>query len=161
MALLLLPMQGKAQEFYNLTAQEVRIDSVLPVFTYHKPLGYHYADSIYTIGIEYPEFTDMSAAEVRLYKQLGGEEPGELPEISRHIGVERKQGVLDVSFCPVVKRDGKYRKLVSFKLNVRAEAKAVMARTRADESPAGRYAEHSVLQSGTWAKIRVSKSGIH
>ena len=161
MALLLLPMQGKAQEFYNLTAQQVRIDSVLPVFTYHKSLGYYYADSIYTIGIEYPEFTDMSAAEVKLYKQLGGEEPGELPEISRHIGVERKQGVLDVSFCPVVKRDGKYRKLVSFKLNVSAEAKTVMAKTRADESPAGRYAEHSVLQNGTWAKIRVSKTGIH
>ena len=33
--------------------------------------------------------------------------------------------------------------------------------TRADVSPSERYAQHSVLQSGKWAKIRVAGSGIH
>ncbi|MBO7045140.1 MAG: Por secretion system protein, partial [Prevotella sp.] len=71
--------------------------------------------------------------------------------------------MLDVSFCPIVKRDGKYQKLVSFKLNVKGSVKA-QARTRADDSlsvHSGRYAEHSVLQNGIWAKIRIPASGIY
>jgi hypothetical protein len=86
--------------------------------------------------------------------------------------VARKQGLLDVSFCPIVKRDGKYQKLISFKLNIKGQARdckslatpgslATQARTRTDDSPSGRYAEHSVLQSGTWAKIRIPASGIY
>ena len=163
LTLLLLCLQGKAQEFINLTAQEVRIDSVLPAYTYQKPLGSHYADSTYTVSIEYPEFTDMTEADILRYQRLGGDEPGALPEVTQHVCVARKQGVLDISFCPIVKRDGKYQKLVSFKLNVKGKAKsgAYKARTRVGESPSSRYAAHSILQSGTWAKIRIPASGIY
>jgi len=163
LTLLLLCLQGKAQGFINLTAQEVRLDSLLPAYTYQKQLGPHYADSTYTVSIEYPEFIDMSEADIQRYHQLGGEEPGELPEIMQHVCVAKKQGMLDVSFCPIVKRDGKYQKLVSFKLNVKGSVKA-QARTRADDSlsvHSGRYAEHSVLQDGLWAKIRIPASGIY
>ena len=163
MTLLLLCLQGKAQGFINLTAQEVRIDSVLPSYTYQKPLGSHYADSTYTVSIEYPEFIDMTEADIQRYQQLGGEEPGTLPEVTQHVCVARKQGVLDISFCPIVKREGKFQKLVSFKLAVKGKAReglAAAARTRANESSV-RYAEHSVLQSGTWAKIRIPASGIY
>ena len=165
LTLLLLCLQGKAQGFFNLTAQEVRIDSVLPTFTYQKSLGSHYADSIYTVSIEYPEFMEMSKADIQRYHQLTDEALPELPEITQYIGVSRKQGMLDVSFVPLVYRDGKYQKLVSFKLNVKAEAKT-LARTRAEaedsvETESGCYAEHSVLRSGTWAKIRIPESGIY
>ena len=163
LTLLLLCLQGKAQGFINLTAQEVRIDSVLPSYTYQKPLGSHYADSTYTVSIEYPEFIDMTEADIQRYQQLGGEEPGTLPEVTQHVCVARKQGVLDISFCPIVKREGKFQKLVSFKLAVKGKAReglAAAARTRANESSV-RYAEHSVLQSGTWAKIRIPTSGIY
>jgi len=34
-------------------------------------------------------------------------------------------------------------------------------RTRADVSPSERYAEHSVLQSGKWARISIAESGIY
>ena len=163
MTLLLLCLQGKAQGFINLTAQEVRLDSLLPAYTYQQQLGPHYADSTYTVSIEYPEFIDMSEADIQRYHLLGGEEPGELPEIMQHVCVAKKQGMLDVSFCPIVKRDGKYQKLVSIKLNVKGSVKA-QARTRADDSlsvHSGRYAEHSVLQDGLWAKIRIPASGIY
>lgn len=43
--------KGSAQEFFNLTADEVRIDSVLPVFTYTKHLGANFADSVYEVRI--------------------------------------------------------------------------------------------------------------
>jgi hypothetical protein len=171
LTLLLLCLQGKAQGFINLTAQEVRIDSVLPAFTYQKPLGPHYADSTYTVSIEYPEFIDMSEADIKRYLQLTDEALPELPEIMQHVGVSRKQGMLDVSFVPLVYRDKKYQKLVSFKLNVKTEAKA-RARARAEEKDSvettdsvntevGRYAKHSVLQSGIWTKIRIPESGIY
>ena len=157
LTLLLLCLQGKAQGFINLTAQEVRIDSVLPAYTFQKPLGPRYADSTYTVSIEYPEFIDMTEADIQRYQQLADGEPGALPEVTQDVCVARKQGVLDISFCPIVKRDGKYQKLVSFKLNVKGTPSA-KARTRADVSPAARYAEHSVLQSGTWAKIRIPRA---
>ena len=148
----------RAQEYFRLTASEVRIDSLLPVFTYQKQLGSRYADSIWHVSIEYPLFEDMSAADIRRYRQVSGAPLPSWPEISQTIGVTRRQGVLEVSFVPLVYRDGKYQKLVEFKLNVEATAKA---RTRGDDNPAERYADHSVLQSGTWAKIRIPESGFY
>jgi hypothetical protein len=130
----------------------------LPVFTYQKQLGSRYADSIWHVSIEYPLFEDMSAADIRRYQQVSGAPLPSWPEISQTIGVTRRQGVIEVSFVPLVYRDGKYQKLVEFKLNVEATAKA---RTRGDDNPAERYADHSVLQSGTWAKIRIPESGFY
>ena len=148
----------RAQEYFRLTASEVRIDSLLPVFTYQKSLGSHYADSLWHVSIEYPLFEDMSAADIRRYQQVSGAPLPSWPEITQSIGVTRKQGVLEVSFVPLVYRDGKYQKLVEFKLNVVATTKA---RTRGGDNPAERYADHSVLQSGNWAKIRVPESGFY
>lgn len=158
-ALLLFSLQTEAQEFFNLTAQQVRIDSLLPVFTWQKQLGPDYADSAYTVSIEYPEFVEMSKAEIRRYQEISGEPLPELPAVTQTIGVARKQGVLDVSLVPLVYRDGKYRKLVSFKLNVeRTRSLGVKGRTRHVEE---RYADHSVLREGAWAKIRIPESGFY
>ena len=148
----------RAQEYFSLTASEVRIDSLLPVFTYQKQLGAHYADSLWHVSIEYPLFEDMSAADIRRYQQVSGAPLPSWPEITQAIGVARRQGVLEVSFVPLVFREGKYQKLVEFKLNVEATAKS---KTRSDVSPSERYAAHSVLQSGTWAKIRIPESGFY
>ena len=159
LALLFLCQQVGAQEFFNLTARQVRIDSLLPVFTYQKILPDHFADSVYTVSIEYPEFIEMGKADLRRYQQISGEPLPELPIVTQTVGVARKQGVLDVSFVPLVFRDGKYQKLVSFKLNVVASPKA-QTRTRSEEGST-RYAEHSVLREGTWAKIRIPESGFY
>ena len=153
--------RAEAQDFFNLTAQEVRIDSLLPVFTHSLPLGSHYADSVYTVSIDYPEFIDMSKADIQRYHRLTDTEPAALPVISQNLCVSRKKGFLDVSFTPIVKRNGKYQKLVSFKLGLQAAAKTTGAKTRAGETATGRYAAHSVLQSGKWAKIRIPQSGIY
>ena len=147
-----------AQEFFNLTADEVRIDTLLPVFTWQKQLGAQYADSIYSVTIEYPEFIEMSKEDIRRYREISGVPLPELPVVTQNVGVARKQGVLDVSLVPLAFRDGKYRKLVSFKLNVEARA---VSRARTRDAGNERYAEHSVLQSGTWAKISIPESGIY
>lgn len=154
-----------AQEFFNLTASQVKIDTLLPRFYSSFPLGQHYSDSVYSVVIEYPEFVDMTDADVRRYKAITSDSLPELPVISSTLGVSRKKATLDVSFVPLVFRDGKYQKLVSFKLNKTAKAvgnsrKLMPSQTRAVDAT-GRYAQHSVLSSGTWAKIRVPSSGVY
>ena len=153
-------MRVSAQTFYNLTAQQVRIGEALPVFTYQQQLGPHYADSVYAVRIDYPEFIDMREADIRRYQQISGEPLSAMPVVKQSVGVVRKQGVLDVAFVPLVYRDGRYQKLVSFMLKVERRAKGARAATRG-EGANGRYAEHSVLKEGTWVKIRVPESGYY
>ena len=105
-----------AQRFYNLTAPQVRVDSVLPVVSYAIPLYDNYADSTYTVSIEYPEFIPMSDADIQHYQQITQEELPKLPKISQQIAVSRKKASLEVSFVPLVYRNKKYQKLVSFML---------------------------------------------
>lgn len=152
---------ARAQKFFNLTAEEVRIDTLLPAFHYAHPLGEHYADSTYSVKIVYPEFLPMSAADIKRYQQLSGRPLGEMPEIYQTMSVSRKQGTLHIGFVPIVYRDGKFQKLVSFKLEVRGERLMVSGERRARRTEGERYAEKSVLATGTWAKIRVPASGIY
>ena len=149
-----------AQRYFNLTATQVKVDSVLPVVAYAIPLYDNYADSTYTVSIEYPEFIPMSDADIRNYQQITQEELPRLPKVSQQISISRKKASLEVSFVPLVYRNKKYQKLVSFMLKVKPKAinKRSISR-RAGES--NRYADHSVLQDGTWVKIRIPQTGIY
>ena len=161
--LLLVCLGIKAQQFYNLTAQEVRIDSVLPLFTYTQELGARYADSVYTVSIDYPEFIDMTETDVARLRRITDKPLPAMPEIEQYVGVSRKRGTLYVGFVPLVFRDGKYQKLVSFKLRVEAKAHEASRAYGANGANKANefYANHSVLSSGRWAKIRVPSSGVY
>ena len=156
---LLFDLSVQAQEFFNLTAEQVRVDSLLPVFSYECELGPAYADSVYTVSIEYPEFIEMSTSDItRCQQLLGSDTLPAMPAIEQYIGVSRKCGTLYIQFVPLVFREGRYRKLVSFMLKVKSSP-APRRRRAADEG--SRYADHSVLASGNWAKIRVPSTGIY
>ena len=155
-ALLLSCLTARAQQYFNLTADEVRIDSLLPVFTHKIPLGYSYADDAYSVAISYPEFIPMSDADIRRYQQITDKPLPSLPEVSQMVSVDRKQGELIVSFVPLVFRDGKYQKLVSFMLTT--TRKPLRRSSRAGGTI---YADHSVLAEGRWVKIRVPSSGVY
>ena len=162
--LLCMPAMAQKKEFVHLTADELEIDSVLPHFTWSMALPANYADSVYTSEILYPEFIDMTNAEAERYVQIGGDEPGALPEVESFVSVDRKQGVFVTTFVPIVRRDGKWQKLVSFMISVKsAPVSASMRRANATlrAGQASRYASHSVLAKGDWAKIRVAESGIY
>jgi hypothetical protein len=165
MMLLLFCLLAEAQEYVDLTAEQVRIGQQLPVFTWQKQLGPHFDDSVYVVSIAYPEFIDMSADDIRRYQQISDGKPlPEMPVVNQSVGVSRKRGVLDVSFVPLVFRNGKYQKLVSFKLEVDQTAspmRAPLLLSRGTRSNSERYVEHSVLREGTWAKIRVAESGFY
>ena len=147
-----------AQGFYNLTAKDVKIDSLLPFVNYSWPLGGNYADSTYEVRIAYPEFLDMDEEDVSRYHAITTEQLPELPRIQQYVGVSRKSGTLYAQFVPLVFREGKYQKLVSFQLQVKS---APAGKTRRASSSGDRYAAHSVLSSGHWAKIRVSETGFY
>ena len=163
MATLLLSVMAHAQHFFNLTADEVKIDSVLPCFSYQQALGPHYADSVYEVSIAYPEFMEMSKGDIARYQAITTEVPPTLPNVEQFVSVVRKEGVLNVSFVPVVFRDGKYQKLVSFMLDVKATAPGHSRNlsTLHPSPSSSRYAAHSVLAEGKWAKIRVGETGIY
>ena len=156
---------ASAQEFFNLTADEVRIDSVLPHFEYTWDIP---AEGSYTVSIEYPEFINMAASDIARLKSITDEPLPEMPVVETTVGISRKKGLLHASFVPLVFRDGKYQKLVSFKLKVEGHrdrnddpilGQVPVPMTRGEEG--SRYAAHSVLASGQWAKISVEQTGIH
>ena len=157
-----------AQTFYNLTAEEVRVDSVLPLFTFQQAIGSQYADSTYTISLEYPEFIDMQQADILRYQKIAGPMlPPAMPVVDQYIGVSRRQGTLYASFCPIVYRDGKYQKLVSFMVKKKSMAVA-QSRKANSKLPAqsegvlsSEIALSSKLKTGQWVKIRVPETGIY
>ena len=154
----------RAQRFFNLTAEEVRIDSVLPFFSCSVQLDGAWEDSVYTATIEYPEFIEMGEADVARYERISGGPLPELPEVEANVVVERRRGRLEVSFVPLVMRGGKYMKLVSFMLDVKSSPQSrakVAARMATAASRGDRYAAHSVLREGRWAKIRVPETGVY
>jgi len=164
--LLALPMQ--AQKFYNLTAEEVRVDSVLPRFVYSRPLPDNYQDSIYTATVKYAEYVDMTVADIANYNRISGAALPSQVAVDTNVSLCRKKGTLVVSFCPLVFRKNKYQILVSFMLDIKAQpvsrslAKARQkSRASSTENENSEYAAHSVLASGKWAKIRVPETGVY
>ena len=149
-----------AQRFFNLTAPQVKVDSVLPVVTYAIPLFDNYADSTYTISIEYPEFIPMSDNDIKNYQAITKEPLPRLPKVNQQISVSRKKSTLEVSLVPLVYRNKKYQKLVSFMLKVKSKAVS-NKKSGKRASTTSPYAEHSILQEGTWVKIRIPESGIY
>ena len=150
------------KRFYNLTAEELRIDSFLPNVAYSVPLPYNYQDSTYTLSIRYPEYIDMPASDVRKYKAICKELNTEKnPKIQHSISIDKKRATFVAHISPVVFRNGKYQYLVSFLADLKSSPVSKAKAKRLASPKAERYAEHSVLSKGKWAKIRVSDSGIH
>ena len=174
--LLLACLYVQAQRFYNLTAQDIRVDSVLPRFSCAIPLTGQFQDSIYTVSILYPEFDEMTSTDIARYQTISGLPLPPMPVLTQQWAMSRGEGELIVSFCPLVYRDGKYQALVSFMLQVQAAARKKLpattlssastratAATVATQTGTGipHYADHSVLHTGRWVKIRVKKSGVY
>lgn len=154
-----------AQRFFNLTADEVKVDSVIPVVSMDMKLPANYKDSVYTAEILYPEYIDMPEEDINNYQRITGCDtttPSPLPAVAQHVIFSRKQPSMLFSLTPVVYREGRYQYLVSFMLKVTSapvgKAKALRAPALASDE---RYAPHSVLATGRWAKISVASTGIY
>lgn len=157
-------MGVQAQRFFNLTAEEVRIDSVLPYFTNSRVLEGCFQDSTYEVRIKYPEYIPMSQKDIEKYHSLTNAPIPTEPVVSKHIAIDRKKGNLDVEFLPIVMHEGRPQWLVSFMLDVTAKPlkrSVRKARARAEAAISERYASHSVLAQGKWARIAVPEDGVY
>lgn len=149
--------------FTQVNWHTLHIDSVLPVYSEVVPLETDFRLYDYDVAIEYPEWQQASSKESEAIRTRYVNMVSDTLDIRTHVGVSRKRGLLDVSFVPIVFRDGKYQKLTSFKMSITPRPKAsrrqVPSRNNAENSQ--QYAEHSVLASGRWVKVSVKKDGIY
>ena len=150
------------RKFYNLTADELRVDSVLSEFAETMPLRGQYNDSVYKAEILYPEFEDMTAEEAGL---LETSHPsvlplGSMPSVRQTLVTSRGRSSIVFSFNPFVFRDGRYQKLTGFMLDVKSSP--APRRSHAGDQPEEkkRYPDKSIFASGKWGKISVQTTGI-
>ena len=98
-----------------------------------------------------PEYMDMSEQDILKYKSITSDTLPSSPIISQNVSLDKDKGFLDISFIPIVYRNGKYQKIVSLcsrrHLRPSTKSKLVTLQTRSTTS-SERYASHSVLATG-------------
>lgn len=154
-----LPLRA-ADDFTVIDWQALRIDSVMPVYTEVVPLESDYRCWDYVVQVLYPEWGTLTADETQavqrhdalVYEQL---------DIRTHVSVNRKMGELDIAFVPIVRRGGKYYKLLSGKVVITPVAKKGAAKVQQRSEASERYTRESRLASGRWVKIGVTQDGIY
>lgn len=156
----LFPLSAWPQ-FVEVCWSSERGDSLLPLCTSVVDLPADYASYSYSAHVEYPEYQRMTAEEVARYSLA--EEYASLPahpSVEYHVGVQAKRPQLDMFFVPVVKRDGAYYRLNSYKLVI--DRIPLPQRAAVAVSPAAeRYAQNSLLASGKWVRVSVKENGVH
>ena len=160
--------------FVSIDEKEHAVTTTLPVFATQISVGQASFRDSFKVVAEYPEYKRLTAEETKRIRKIA-KNIGENLDIECHFAIERKVGKLDVSFVPIVKRKGSYYRVVSCKLAVYrvtdnltdsfighpGQSLPTRAVTRALSSTDSRYAEHSVLSSGRWVKIRVNSEGVY
>ncbi len=162
--LLLWSVALAAQErFVYLTTEDVQIDSVIPHVGYSIQLPANYQDSVYSVSLVYPEYIDMAPSDIEKFHRLSDTEAPSFPTPQTEIVFNKKSPILKTTVMPIALIDGKYKWLVSFMLRVESspatQAKAKGLR-KASANSGDIYSAHSVLASGSWAKIRVNDTGV-
>ena len=141
----------------NLNWEELKIDSVLPVYTEVVPLQMDYASYNYSVTVEYPEYaplTQKETEEALKYDSLIAESL----KVESYVGASRGEGMLDIAFVPIIRRGSSYLKLVSAQIVITSTPKRQIHRSPAKTE---RYAAHSKLQSGRWVKISITADGMY
>lgn len=158
--LVVLPLMAEENGRLDITTlnwEELKIDSVLPVYSEVVPLQADYSLYNYSVVIEYPEYAPLSpkeAEEALKFDSLITESIN----VESYVGVSRGEGMLDIAFVPLIRRGSTYLKLVSAQIVINSTPKR---QVRKASSKAGRYAAHSKLQSGRWVKISITSDGMY
>ena len=116
------------------------------------------SNTVPDVKISNPVFEELPAADLEiLAKQKTSF--SENVEISTKVSYQNKKPLLMMSFVPLRKNNitGKVERLVSFSLDYSYSTANVIPVLKKAHS----YAAHSVLQSGDWYRVDVSKSGIY
>ena len=163
-------MQGvrASHDFFYVDWKSMPLDSVMPRYTEVIPLESDYRVHDYKVRLLYPEWQEMSRDEAQKMSKWA-EEVAEDLQVNTFVGVSRAKGMLDVDFLPVVRRNGKYYKLLSAKMQIEAvlREQGVQASSerkslaRVSEKSSERYARQSRLATGKWVKISIQEDGMY
>ncbi len=154
----LMAQENGKLDITTLNWDELKIDSVLPVYTEVVPLQTDYSLNDYSVGIEYPEYAPLTSKETEVvlkYDSLIRESI----DVESYVGISRGEGMLDIAFVPIIRRGNTYLKLISAQIVITSTPKRVARRAPATKSE--RYAAHSKLQSGRWVKISITQDGMY
>lgn len=123
------------------------------------------SDSV-SFHIEYPEYERLSRKAVEDLRNSGFEASKQV-KFNINRGISRGETIVDVSYTPVVKRGGAWYVIKQYELKHTIHDHGIksymrpIVRAAYATAKASRYAENSVLATGKWVKIRVSKEGIY
>lgn len=150
---------ARAQEKLTYLDWEIiASDTLCPVYSEAVPLESDYQSNDYRIVLEYPTWGKLSSEELALARKHA-HNIGDSIAIEHYITVSRGKGLLNYHFVPIIKKGKEYRKLLSAKVLISPVPKPAQARTKSDA--ANRYAQHSVLASGTWKTIHITEDGMY
>ena len=152
-------MHAQRVRFVDTGWDAMSADSVRPMSGFGVHLQGEWRDSVYQAEIEYPELVRINADDLKRWNLADGDIP-EWPEVSTSIGMSHGDASLDAEFLPIIKRDGDYYAILSYKSIISSKPLAVKTPS-ADTAPQERYTHSSVLSDGKWVKIRISESGIY
>lgn len=147
----------------HLDWDEMRIDTMLPQYMEVVPLESDYRLYDYQVNVLYPEWGPLTRDEQKAILPFVNLIADTL-RIDTHIGIMRRQGSIDISFVPIICRDGHYQKLLSCKLEIVPQPKALSAKARklrAGANNAERNTRKSVLSEGKWVKISITTDGMY
>jgi len=132
-------------------------DEVLPIYSEtQRPES---KAAAYIPRLIFPQFEKLTSKEVRSLKPYLKTFTDSI-EVKLSIGIQRKKQVLDLSFCPFIKRGNDYFKLVSFDWDIKPVT-ALRTAVVADPPLLAASNEVSVLSSGKWNKISVTQTGMY
>lgn len=134
-------------------------DSVVPWCGFGIQLEGDWRDSVYTASIEYPELQQISAGDLKQWN-LSPDDIPSWPVVETTIGESHGSATLDAGFMPIIKRDGNYYAILSYKSMISAQPASMGASVKVIV-PMERYTYNSALSIGKWVKIKISESGIY
>ena len=152
--------QEKGLSFTSLDWEEMKIDSVLPVYTEVVPLNTDYRLHSYTVSLLYPEYAALSSKEAQVAERFDSL-LSETIDVETFVGVERRKGLLDISFIPIRKNAGKYEKLISAQIVINATRNGKQNAPITKIAERDRYAANSKLATGMWVKVSITEDGLY
>lgn len=153
----LMAQENGKLDITTLNWEELKIDSVLPVYTEVVPLQADYSLYDYSVEIEYPEYAPLTSKETEVVLKFDSL-ICESIDVESYVGISRGEGMLDIAFVPIIRRGNTYLKLISAQIVITSTPKRQVHRA---SSKAERYAAHSKLQSGRWVKISIKQDGMY
>ncbi|MBR4129866.1 MAG: type IX secretion system sortase PorU [Bacteroidaceae bacterium] len=155
----IIAQQEKELTFTSLDWNEMQIDSVLPVYTEVVPLETDYRTHTYTVSLLYPEYAPLSGKEAQVAERFDSL-LSETIDVETFVGIERGNGLLDISFIPIRRQGSRYEKLISAQIVINANYTGRL-NARRQAGKAERYAANSKLASGKWVKVSITEDGLY